>query len=301
MPSSHAVAEAQAGDAVPTLARARPLLGTFVSIRVDAPAGAAAKARTLAAIDAAFERIAELQRCMSFQDPASDLSALNRAAHLAPQPVCPPLARVLRAALALAHASEGRFDPCVAGRLVEWGLLPAPEGDGRVDPRASWRDVELDGRGRVRFRRRLWLDLGGIAKGYAVDQAVRVLERHGVPSGTVNAGGDLRCFGRSAMVTVRDPADPARALPLLELRDAAVATSAGYFAADRRRSALVDPIGGGALGRRRSVSVAARRAVWADALTKVVLAAPEAAAPVLARLGARALLLDADGGRRTIG
>jgi thiamine biosynthesis lipoprotein len=271
-----------------TLTRMRPLLGTFVTIRVAVGEGDAAQASALAAVEQAFARIAAIERCMSFQDPASDLSRLNHDAFGAAQPVCSSLRRVLRAALALAAASAGRFDPTVAGHEVAAGRLPAPDGAG-VDATADWRDVEVQRDGCVRFRKRLWLDLGGIAKGYAVDEALRLLQRAGLAAGMVNAGGDLRSFGQLETVSVRDPASPGRALRLLELRDAAAATSAGYF--------------GGGFGDREhevSATVCAPRAIWADALTKVVLAAPDDAGPVLARLGAHAMLLYRDGTRRAL-
>lgn len=283
------------------MTRVQPLLGTFVSIRVDAGATEDARRAAAHAVELAFERIAEVQRCMSFQDPGSDLSRVNAHAHRAPQPVCAQLWRVLRAALAIARASGGRFDPCVAGKLVEWGLLPPPgaEPAGRVDPGASYRDVELLPDRRVRYAKPLWLDLGGIAKGHAVDQAVRVLQRHGIAAGIVNAGGDLRCFGRSETIQVRDPAEPSRLLPLLQLRDAAAATSAGYFS-EGAHTALVEAGRGRSMGRGVSVTVCAPRAIWADALTKVVLAEPARAAGLLARLGAQAMLLGADGTRRVL-
>ncbi|HSR64908.1 MAG TPA: FAD:protein FMN transferase, partial [Xanthomonadaceae bacterium] len=204
--------------------RARPLLGTLVAVRAEGPG-----ARVEAGIARAFEAIATVQAAMSFHDPASELSRLNRHAFDAPQLVDGPTWRVLRAALALARASGGRFDPTVGGRLVAWRQLPAPSRT-QVDPAADCRDVQL-GRGRrVRFRKPLWLDLGGIAKGFAVDRAVAALRAAGVRSGVVNAGGDLRVFGDAPeVVHVRDPAAPGLARPLLQLRAGAVATSAGYF------------------------------------------------------------------------
>lgn len=274
------------------LERVRPLLGTFVSVRVG-DSGRAAEA----AVSAAFECIAAVQRDMSFHDPDSELSRLNRSAHREPQPLSAPLRRVLRAALALAEASDGRFDPTVAARLVQWGQLPALAG-AEVDPDANWRDICFRRDGRLEFRRPLWIDLGGIAKGYAVDLAVACLRRHEMTSGIVNAGGDLRVFGGMETVSVRDPAAPQRSFPLLHVRDAAVATSAGYFSERHGHTALADPRRGDSLGATCSVTVCARRAVWADALTKIVLADPEASIPVLCRLRASALLIDRDGTRR---
>jgi thiamine biosynthesis lipoprotein len=209
--------------------------------------------------------------------------------------------RVLRAALALARASEGGFDPTVGGRLVASRHLPMPVDADAVDPTADWRDVELGRDRRVRFRKPLWLDLGGIAKGYAVDRAVTALRAAGVHGGVVNAGGDLRVFGDALeVVHVRDPATPSHARPLLHLRDGAAATSAGYFSAHDGQSALVGARHGGRLGQDVSATVCAPRAVWADALTKIVLADADAALPLLRRLRAQAALLGIDGALRIL-
>ena len=272
--------------------RARALLGTHVIVRAGAdgrmPAGALE-----AAVDAAFARIADVHRAMSFHEPDSELSRLHREAARACVPVGPDLQRVLRAALALARASDGLFDPTVAARLVESGHLPRPAGPS-PDPDADWRDIAFhSGRG-VRFRKPLWLDLGGIAKGYAVDAAVRALQRAGMQRGIVNAGSDLRVFGDLVeVVHIRDPVVPVRNLPLVELRDGAIATSSGCFSQRNGRSALVHPRSDVRLGDGVSASVSAPRAIWADALTKLVLAEPEAALPLLRRLHAQAVTVDA--------
>jgi thiamine biosynthesis lipoprotein ApbE len=87
---------------------------------------------------------------------------------------------------------------------------------------------------------------------------------------------------------------------LLQLRDGAVATSAGYFSTRDGRSALVDTRGDGSLGHDVSATVCAPRALWADALTKVVLADADAAVPLLRRLHAQAALLDGAGAPRIL-
>ena len=267
------------------------MLGTVVAMRVEGEARGVE-----AAVERAFDAIAQVQRCMSFHDPASDLSRLNRDAAREPQQVCPSLWRVLRAALAVARASEGRFDPCIGWRMVRRRQLPAPPGAGDVADDASWRNVELGSARRVRFRKPLWLDLGGIAKGHAVDRAVAVLRAAGMHGGLVNAGGDLRAFGDTLeTIRVRDPAAPASTRPMLVLREGAVATSAGYFSAREGGNALLDGRGGQEIGDDVSATVCAPRAIWADALTKVVLADADASLPLLRRIGAQAMLLHADG------
>lgn len=275
--------------------RARPWLGTVVVIRAEAPEDVVE-----AALEAGFGAIASVHASMSFHECGSELARLNAHAWTLPQAVSPMLSRVLRAALALASASDGRFDPTLGARLVASGHLPRPHGP-TPHPEADWRDVCFEPDGRVHFRRPLWLDLGGIAKGHAVDRAVRALRRAGATSGMVNAGGDLRVFGDAReTLRVRDPADPVRTHDLAQVRDGAVATSAGYFSTRRGRCALLDGRDGRAADPSRSVSVAAPRAIWADALTKVVLADVEAALPLLRRLRASAACVDAAGNFRVL-
>ncbi|WP_460763355.1 FAD:protein FMN transferase [Lysobacter fragariae] len=271
--------------------RARPLLGTVVAIRAEGDA------ELDAAIDAAFAEIEAVHRAMSFHDADAELSRVNREAARAPQAVGALTWRVLCASVALARASDGRFDPTIAPALVRSGHLPTPVDAPPPAADASWRDIELLPNRRVHLRKSSWLDLGGIAKGFAVDRAVAALRARGVASGVVNAGGDLRVFGhRSETITVRDPNDPTQSRPLLQLHDGAVATSAAYFSVDTAgRSALIDTRATTTLGHRASVSVCAPRAIWADALTKPVLADGEAVLPLLRRLRAQAVVLHDDG------
>jgi thiamine biosynthesis lipoprotein len=212
---------------------------------------------------------------MSFHARDSDVSRLNRHAWRTALRVHPWTYAVLAEAQRVARASEGLFDVSVARVLVARGLLPAPRGVRVPDPRACYRDIRLLPGFRVRFHRPLLLDLGGIAKGFAVDRALQRLRSAGIDSALVNAGGDLRCFGPAAQrVHVRDPRAPWRLLPLAELRNGAIATSATYFSLRRRAGrdvcAQVDPRGGRGVPA-GSVSVAARRCITADAWTKVLL------------------------------
>jgi thiamine biosynthesis lipoprotein len=236
---------------MPAVERARPLLGTVVSIRVEDCRSPAAHC----AIDAAFAEVALIQRLMSFQDPDSELSGLNRAAASRAVSVHRHTFAVLRWSRAIAQASGGSFDVSAAQR---------PRG-----ALADWRDIELLPMRSVRFRRPLRIDLGGIAKGYAVDLAVTRLRALGVRRALVNAGGDLRVLGPDAeRIALRSQGQTAR-LAVIELANGALATS------------------GAAAG--TTVSVLARRCVVADALTKVVMADERAAAAVLRLFGARAL------------
>ena len=275
--------------------RSQLWLGTFVEIA----AAASAQHRLDAGLAAAFATIARVHHALSGHDPASELSKINRLAREALQPISVDLRTVLTCALDIATRSGGTFDPTVGGHVTALGFLPRHV-DAHCD--VSWRDVELTAQG-VRFRRPLVLDFGGIAKGYAVDCAIAALRRHGIESGQVNAGGDLRVFGPGSQpIHVRTGGPQGIVLPLVEIADGAVATSA--YGGDRRRVAgrrwatpLIDPRAGLPMMSTRTVSVIAPTCMLADALTKVVALRGRAASRVLRDYGASATVLSPASGR----
>jgi len=245
---------------VAVIRRARPLLGTYVEISVEG----LDDARATHAIEQAFAEIAAVHRLMSFHEAGSDLDRLHRARVGDRVSVDARTHEVLTWSARMASASAGRFDPTVAAQQVARGLLPRPASAWSPHADADWRDIELFDSHRVRLARPLWIDLGGIAKGYAVDRAVEVLVGAGARQTCVNAGGDLRIAGaRAESIHVRTPAGIC-ALPSVELANGALATSVGTAGRGVARSA------------RRIVSVVAPLCVVADALTKVVLAGDDA-------------------------
>lgn len=261
MPSPSLSAEA-ARAAYTGLRRARPLLGTLVEIA----AGANQSAESLhSAIDAGFAAIERVHSLMSCQDPGSELSRLGGSAGNQVQRVDAHTYRVLEAALHMARLSEGAFDPCVASP----GSRSARDSGG-------WRDIELMDCNAVRILRPLRLDLGGIAKGYAVDLAVRTLQELGIDQIAVNAGGDLRIAGpQFQSIQLRHPQTPSHLAHTVTLHNASLATSAAYYsrrlAQGRAVSALIDSRRGDSYAGNRSISVRADECMTADALTKVVL------------------------------
>ena len=266
--------------------RAQPWLGTRVVIRAAAANADAAHA----AVSAAFVRVAQLHDRLSFHQPESELSLLNRCAWREPLAVHTDTRNVLELALKIAAASDGVFDPTIAGVLVATGHLPAPVDCPTPDPRSDWRDVHIDAEGRVIFRKPLWLDFGGCAKGFAVDAAVDVLRSAGATQGCVDAGGDLRVFGeRAEWVALRDFAPRDGRSAAVQLTDAALAAS--NSAADAGYSgAQVDALARRPFAVSRAVCVVAPGCAVADALTKVVMADAPAAASLLKAFGARAFV-----------
>ena len=183
--------------------RARPLLGTIVDVQARARDDVAV-ARS---IEAAFAAIERVHRLMSFHDAESDVSRMNREAFVRSVIVDKWTWRVLHAAQEFARESDGAFDITVGRLLANWNYLPRQ--GSRCDSISNWRDIVLEKNCAVRFRRRLAIDLGGIAKGFAVDRAVDALTEAGARAGLVNAGGDLRVFGlQEKAVRIRYPLDP---------------------------------------------------------------------------------------------
>ncbi len=266
--------------------RARPLLGTLVEISAaGAPDGA---------IEQAFAAVEQVHGLMSFHEPDSELSRLNRLAVQAPLPVHPWTYAVVRAALRFHAASDGLFDCTVARELVDWSLLP-DQGLAERLP-GGMQDVQLLADGRVHFRQPLALDLGGIAKGFAVDMAIQALRRAGVREACVNAGGDLRVMGgREQLIHARAPDDPQRLIALGHLARGAMATSGIYYSArthaGRDVSALVDARSRQPLLQARSCTVLAPTCMVADALTKVLAQVGDGQSPLLRRFGAVGIVL----------
>jgi thiamine biosynthesis lipoprotein len=245
------------------ITRARPLLGTIVSIR--------AEASNDAVIDA-FAAVERVHRLMSAHAEDSELSRINRNAHHEPVRVHAWTFAVLSCALKVSRACGGAFD--------------VTQGRGH----ASHADIELLTGRRIRLRKPTRLDLGGIAKGFAVDQAVEALRRRGASSASVNAGGDLRVFGDAPQeIRVRLPGATHLELSMDKSCKCAFVPSPSYF-----RSLFWDP----RTRRQRitdsSITVSAPSCMVADALTKVV-ASLGPRRDLLRQFDAHAFLLDREG------
>lgn len=254
----------------------RPLLGTFVEVTSDRED----------AIEAAFGAIERVHRLMSAHEPDSDVSRINRLAHLSPVEVDPWTALVIERALFWSKESEGAFDIVRAGKeALESGLIPR-HADQPQPLAAHWSWLEVQGN-KVRLLKSACIDLGGIAKGFAVDKAIDALRKAGAAFGLVNAGGDIAGFGpREWPATVVEPRNRQPAVEI-GLVNAALATSSIL-------SDEIDHLPGRNLDL-VSASVEAKKAIDADALTKVLLSGSPATKHCLALADAQALVILADG------
>lgn len=275
----------------PVTERAQPWLGTIASVRVEGLTPSDAHL----AIEAAFAAIATVHHRMSFHHPASDISRLNRGAIHRPVKIHPWTYAVIEYAQQCSEASDGCFDVSVGAELVRWGALPAPANAPRPS-QASWRHIHLLPGFRVAFQRPLWIDLGGIAKGFAVDRAIEQLARFYPGRAVVNAGGDIRVLGQHAEPIQLGLASIDGHAPVLELADGSAASSSTVTTSRQRHNrppathldaTLRQPAPDG-----RFACVVAKNCITADALTKLVLALGGKSEHVLREFGATAWLKD---------
>ncbi|GJM06236.1 MAG: FAD:protein FMN transferase [marine bacterium B5-7] len=175
--------------------RLRPSLGTFVEI------GTREKSvNKECAIDEAFNAIARVNKLLSFHNPNSELSRLNNSYGKVIE-LHPLSMRVLKLAKLIGQYSNGLFNCTVAGILVDKGVLPN-HFDSDFLKSGNCNDIELY-KNHARLCRPVLISLDGIAKGYAVDYAIFTLKKHGLETGWVNAGGDLRVYGDILLPTQR--------------------------------------------------------------------------------------------------
>ena len=267
--------------------RCKPLLGTFVEISINQNDGQEA-------IDNAFAAIQNVHDLMGFHDPESELSQINRSAHMEAVEIHPWTAQVIRIAKEVHLESDGLFNCGIGHRLVAAGLLPrhinySNHALGGVE------DIHFLAPDLIKSSRPVCLDLGGIAKGFSVDMAVRVLISEGIASGSVNAGGDLRVFGSASLpIQVRHPERSEELINIGSLKDGAIATSSLYFAKrDSQKSHIINPLAQNFsevhVEIAGSFSILAKECVYADALTKVLALSNNEHHPCFSHFSAQAL------------
>ncbi len=231
----------------------------------------------------------------------SDVSRFNRSpAGTMPMPA--ELMHVASAALTLAGASGGEFDPTVGPLVARWGFGPI-----KGDSVADWRGIGLQGDAVSKVHDGLTLDLCGIAKGYALDRMADIVKGAGYGDFLIDLGGELTACGshpsgRSWHVAVEDPRPGvAGAVEVIDLGGMAVATSGSransYEIGRRRYSHIIDPsTGEPADSNLASVSVIASNAMTADGWATALFAAGAANGPELAqRNGIDSLFVFTDG------
>lgn len=263
------------------LKRTEIIMGTVVEITVIPP--------NQEAIEEAFDAIREVDQLMSTYKPESEISILNRQGqnHVSLQ-----TSRIIQEAIKFSEVTNGAFDITCRPLINLWKRakkeekIPTLKEIEEARSLVSYKKIILQG-DLVEFQEPgMQIDLGGIAKGWAVDKAVQTLKKRGVRAALVNAGGDLFALGKRGLwkkwdVGIQNPRDEEKILSTIEVNNRGVATSGDYrryFTLEGRRfSHIVDPRTGETVEDvPMSVTVVAPDATTADALaTGIFVLGPE--------------------------
>ena len=258
------------------------IMGTAIHVELwsdDAATGEAA----IAAVMAEMHRI---DRAMSPHKPDSELSRINRhAAGVAPVNLSEEMAGLVARAIEFSRLSGGAFDITYAsvGQLYNYRdrIRPSDAAIAQAREAVGYRNLLLDPAARtLRFAREgMRIDLGGFAKGHAVDNAAAILQGLGIEHAIVSAGGDSRVLGdrrgRPWTVAIRHPRRPADVVAVLPLEDVSISTSGDYeryfVGCDGVRCHhLIDPRSGKSPGSVHSVTILAADGLTSEALSKSV-------------------------------
>jgi thiamine biosynthesis lipoprotein len=264
------------------------------------------------AMEAAFQEVERINRLMSHYRPDSEVSQINRHAGQKEVRVSPETLGVIERALYFSRVSDGSFDITIGPVFRLWnfreGKIP---GEGIVKEnleRVDYRKIKIDRARSTVFleRARMELDLGAIAKGYAVDRACAVLKKSGIGNFLVNAGGDLKVGGEKEKglpwtIGIQHPRLPSEFIAKLNPKDAGVATSGDYekfFVIDGERyHHLLIPSTGMPARACQSVTILAPSAMDADALaTTVFVLGPKKGFALIEKMpGVHAIIVDRRG------
>lgn len=289
---------------------AQDIMGTRVQVELWHDDAAAAAVL----LDAVMAEMRRIDAAYSTYSQRSDLSALNRQAPAGWVAVSDELYHLLERSRRVSELTGGAFDITYAsvGRYYDYrsGRRPDAEQIRRAVEAIDFRYVELDPTAaRVRFAHpQVYVDLGGIAKGYAVDCGIDILRRAGVAEASVSAGGDSYILGdrrgQPWTVGIRDPRNGEAMSAVLPLTDTAVSTSGDYerFFEEGgvRYHHILDPATGRSARDAWSVTILGPDATFTDALsTSVFVLGPERGLALVDRLpGIDAIIIDASGNLR---
>jgi len=287
--------------------REEPIMGT--AIRVELWAEDAVLAQQ--AIDAVMADMHRIDHLMSPYREDSELSRINREAPLRPVAISEELFELIERSVAFSRLTGGAFDITYAsvGRHYDYraGVRPDDALIARARPGIGFRHLLLDATARtLRFGHPdTAIDLGGFAKGHAVERGAGILRGHGVTHGIVTAGGDSRLIGdrrgRPWSIGIRDPRRPGELAAVLPLRDVAVSTSGDYEryfeSAGQRHHHILDPRTGRSPSLVRSVTIIAPDGLTSEGLSKAVfILGPEQGIALIERQkDVDAVIVDASG------
>ena len=289
--------------------RSRIMMGTVVEIMA-----AGQSSKTLeAAVEAAFAEMERLDKLLSRYNTDSEVSRLSQSTNGGE--VSLPTAEVLTLGLEISRKSGGAFDMTLGKLKTLWAFdKEAPTLPNAAELSAALSGVgpkalSLEGQQLRKASPQLQLDLGGIAKGYAVDRAVAILKQHGVANAAVNAGGDMYLLGqrmeRAWRIGIQHPREEKGVLETVQISNRAVVTSGDYerfFEKDGLRyHHIFNPQTGMPARDCQSVTIVTDSVALGDALaTAVFVLGPKAGLTLLEQFPqAEGLVIAADGSRHS--
>ena len=279
----------------------RLVMGTFAHLKAIAKDPRKAKK----CVETAFAELKKVDDLMSDYKSESEISQVNRDAFKRAVKVSKSTFEVLQKSTEFSRLSEGAFDITIGPLAELWrtaaevNSVPADAELELARSKVGYEKLILDANEMtVRFAvDGMKLDLGGIAKGYAIDKAIEAMRAGGAVGGMVDVGGDIRCFGlppkgkKTWRIGLEDPTEPqggnqtlavsaGRVLLVLKLTNAAVATSGGYrrfvLIEGKKYSHIMNRVSGESAEGLSSVTIIAQNAIDADALaTAVTVMGPE--------------------------
>ena len=233
----------------------------------------------------AFQEIKRIEQLMSPKIASGDVFRINQSAGMEWVPVSPETIEVIQKAKEISILSEGAFDITVGPLSQVWrtargkGVPPSVEEVNKFLELVNFREISISPEGKILLGKKgMAIDLGGIAKGYAVDKAFEILQSLGHENMIVNAGGDLRAGGKKLnqpwTIGIQHPRKPDKIMAKVSLSDSAMTTSGDYekffMYQGKRYSHIFDPRDGFPAEACQSVSILHKDCMTADALATAV-------------------------------
>jgi thiamine biosynthesis lipoprotein len=289
--------------------RAQMHMGTLVTITSVARSEAAAQA----AATAGFSEIHRLEQLLSTWIPTSELSRVNTSAGVKPVHVSPETLTVVQRAIQVAEMTDGGFNIAIGPAVDAWSVIegrriPTESELEALRPLVDLQAIHIDEREQTIYlgKTGMRIDVGGIGKGYAADQAVDALRSAGAIAGVVALSGDIKTFGRSPggkmfPVGIQHPRKDGSVLAWIDLQDEAISTAGDYERFFEREGVryhhILDPRTLQPARSCQSVTVIAREGVWADGLdTGIFVMGPERGMELVEQLpDVEAIIVDAEG------
>jgi thiamine biosynthesis lipoprotein len=289
--------------------RAQMQMGTVVKITAVARSESVAQA----AATAGFAEIRRLEELLSTWIPTSELSQVNASASVKPVHVSPETMTVVQRAIQVAEMTDGGFNIAIGPAVEAWSVtdgqhIPTESELEALRPLVDLQAIHIDEREQTIYlgKTGMRIDVGGIGKGYAADQAVDALRRAGAVAGVVALSGDIKTFGRLPggkmfPVGIQHPRKDGSVLVWIDLQDEAISTAGDYERFFEREGVryhhILDPRTLQPARSCQSVTVIAREGVWADGLdTGIFVMGPERGMELVEQLpDVEAIIVDAEG------